>query len=50
MDKGAYLDQTRNVFKTIDKDNSGYLDADEVWAYHQETARVMGVLPSVEEF
>ena len=50
MDKETYLQQTRNVFKAIDKDNSGSLDANEVWAYHQETAKVMGILPSEEEF
>ena len=38
------------MFKAIDKDNSGSLDANEVWAYHQETAKVMGILPSEEEF
>ena len=38
------------MFKTIDRDNSGTLNAEEVWAYHQETAKVMGILPSEEEF
>ena len=50
MDKTTYINHVKNVFTTIDKDKSGYLDADEVWAYHQETARVMGVLPNEEEF
>ena len=50
MTKEAYLSQVQNVFKSIDTDKSGFLDKDEVWNYHQESARILGVLPSEEEF
>ena len=50
MTKEAYLSQVQNVFKSIDTDKSGFLDKEEVWNYHQESARILGVLPSEEEF
>ena len=50
MTKEAYLSQVQNVFKSIDTDKSGFLDKEEVWNYHQESARILGGLPSEEEF